>query len=111
MAARVHAYLAVEEKLRFDTYAGALGFKVSEIAKFLISRELHVGRLTELIAIFGSTWGVRRGSKVTAHVHSEEIRRYFIDQAERCGLSCSQALAILIREELAERRFEAALQG
>lgn len=106
MPHQIYAHVPTLVKKRFFAYAEELGFKSSEVAKFLILSELRRGKLLEA----GSNrQRVANRDKVTAHLSSPKICRYFVDHAGNAGMSASQALGLLIVTELLERRLERAM--
>lgn len=104
----VYAYITADEKSRFVGYCDEIGFRVGEVAKFLILRELRVGCLPVYKEAIQNPIG-KRLVKVTTHLNSNQIRNYYVEHAKSHSLSSSQALAILIRAELWRREFEEAL--
>lgn len=108
----IYAHLPKREKQAFSDYAEELGFKASEVAKFLVLRELRLGGLKQVSKM--SEERDRRSpneDKITVHLPSAQVKGYFKEQAKEAGLSESHALAALIRIELYERKLEVALNN
>lgn len=121
MAHALYAHVAASEKVAFSAYATEIGFAASEVGRFLVLRELRVGRLGSLKELFGkpvidacSTKNKKNridSNKITAHLPSRVILSYFQEHAQHYEVSASEALAILVRTELEERRLEIALNA
>src|SRR4051794_5757048 len=109
MMRSIYGYVSMHERTRFFAYALRSGFKASEVAKFLVLRELQLQRLRRLkdsVAFPHSS----NGNKVTAHLPST-VQRRFVRHVKLLHLSPSVGLAILIRQELRERSLLKALRS
>ena len=111
MSKSIYAHMPKTEKQQFSEYADELGFKASEVAKFLVLRELRLGRLKQFKVQMKGAEGRPNEDKITVHLPSDQIKKYFEVQARDYGMSSSHALAILIRIELKERKLEAAISN
>jgi len=102
--------LPPSSKRAFETYAGALGLKVSELAKLLIVRERGLKRLAHLKKSGEVPKRKRqlRGSAVpmksiTAHFSSVREVQEFDTYVKRCDLNRDSAGAWLLEKELDDK--------
>lgn len=105
-------------KRAFESYAGALGLKASELAKLLIVRERTLKRLSDLKrkGCIPKRKRQPRGSaipmkSVTAHFSSLREVEEFDAYVKRCQLSRDSAGAWLLESELQDRWLQRALSS
>jgi hypothetical protein len=105
-------------KRAFESYACALGLKVSELAKLLIVRERMLMRLAELKRTGSIPKRKRqpRGSAVpmksiTAHFSTVREVKEFDSYVRRCNLNRDSAGAWLLESELQDRWLERSLSS
>lgn len=103
----IHSYVDDATHGEFETYRKALGFdNGSAMLSLLMLRELASPRLTA--SNTPDRTGPAKRAKVSAYLDSAKAKA-FADHAETLGRKASGAGAELIRLEIKERWFEAAL--
>jgi len=101
---------------RFDDYATKVGLDASELARLLILREIHVGRLSRFAKSHPGRAGTppkgKKERKLTAHFH-QRLRRQvaqFSKRVRAARLSREAAVRILAEQELVEKWLAKALK-